>query len=121
MRVDSAARPASSTSAAIKDLLKALEQHKKTNQYKKAVAASAKRMDSKERLSKQIWWAKANLERGKILAEQRDDKSLSFFELSRGDQDLVETYDSGKAERTLSKLQAEMTPVYRGTHVEVFR
>jgi hypothetical protein len=120
VRVDSAARPASFTSAAIKDLLKALVRHKETQQYKKAVEASAHRMDNKERLSKRIWWAKANLERGKNLAEQRDDNSLFFFDLSREDQELVEKYDSGKAERILCDLQAQRSPVYRGTHVEAF-
>ena len=120
VRVDSAARPASFTSAAIKDLLKALVRHKETQQYKKAVEASAHRMDNKERLSKRIWWAKANLERGKNLAEQRDDNSLFFFDLSREDQELVEKYDSGKAERLLCDLQAQRSPVYRGTHVEAF-
>ena len=53
-------------------------------------------MDNKERLSKRIWWAKANLERGKNLAEQRDDNSLCFFDLDREDQDLVAKYDSEK-------------------------
>ena len=118
VRVGSAARPASSTSAAIKDLLEALQQHKETEQYKKAVLASAKRMDSQERISKQIWWAKANLERGNTLAEQRDAGSLCFFDLSCEDQDRVENYDSGKAEKILCSLQAAKSPVYRGTHVE---
>jgi hypothetical protein len=90
VRVGSAARPASSTSAAIKDLLEALQQHKETEQYKKAVLASAKRMDSQERISKQIWWTKANLERGNTLAEQRDAGSLCFFDLGCEDQELVE-------------------------------
>ena len=120
VRMHSAARPASSTSAAIRDLLEAFEQHKQTEQYRKAVQASAKRMDSKERLSRQKWWAKANLERGKTLAEQRDDMSLCFYDLDLEDQNLITKYDSGKAERILRDLQAEKSPVYRGTHVEAF-
>ena len=56
----------------------------------------------------------------KSLAEQRDHMSLCFFDLDREDQDLVAKYDSGKAERILRDLQAEKSPVYRGTHVEAF-
>jgi hypothetical protein len=46
--------------------------------------------------------------------------SLCFFDLDLEDQDLVAKYDSGKAERILRDLQAEKSPVYRGTHVEAF-
>ena len=120
VRVGSAARPASSSSAAIKDLLMALQHHKETDQYKNEVLASTKRLDSKERTSQQIWWARANLERGKTLAKQRDAGSLSFFDLGCKDQELVEKYDGGKAERILCSLQAARSPVYRGTHVEAF-
>ena len=77
-------------------------------------------MDSKERLSRPKWWAKANLERGKTLAEQRDDMSLCFYDLESEDQDLLLKYDSGKLERIVRSLQAARTPVYRGTHVEAF-
>ena len=118
VRVGSAARPASSTIAVVKDLLAALQVHKRTDQYKKAVIASKKRMDDQERTSRQIWWARADLERGKTLAEQRDAGSLSYFDLSWKAQELVEKYDSGNAERTLRSLEAARSPVYRGTHVE---
>jgi hypothetical protein len=120
VRVGSAARPASSSSAAIKDLLMALQHHKETDQYKNEVLASTKRLDSKERTSQQIWWARANLEQGKTLAKQRDAGSLSFFDLGCKDQELVEKYDGGKAERILCSLQAARSPVYRGTHVQAF-
>ena len=91
---------------------------KQTDQYKKAVITSKKRMDDQERTSRQIWWARANLERGKSLAKRRDAGSLSYFDLSWKDQELVEKYDSGKAERSLRSLEAARSPVYRGTHVE---
>ena len=113
-----AARPASSTIAVVKDLLAALQAHKQTDQYKKAVITSKKRMDDQERTSRQIWWARANLERGKSLAKRRDAGSLNYFDLSWKDRELVEKYDSGKAERSLRSLEAARSPVYRGTHGE---
>ena len=54
------------------------------------------------------------------LAEQRDAGSLCFFDLGCGDQELLEEYNSGKAERILCSVQAARTPVYRGMHVEAF-
>ena len=120
VRIDSAERPVSCTNEAITELLDALEQHKQTPKYQQAKRTSAKRMDNQERLSKKIWWAKANLERGKTLAEQRDDGSISWDELTYVEQDLLEQYDTGKAARIVSELQAQRSPIYRGTHVEAF-
>ena len=118
VRVGSAARPASSPSAAIKDLIMAFELHKQTKEYKDAVMKSEKRMDNQERTSRRLWWARYDLERGNTLAEQRDAGSLEYFDLSCEDQDRVENYDCGRAEKILCSLQAAKSPVYRGTHVE---
>ena len=107
-----------STTAVVNDLLEALEQHKKTDEYKKAVNNSKKRMDDQERTNRKIWWARANLERGRILAEQHDDGNLDYYDLSYEDQELVEEYDTGRAETTLRSLEAAISPVYRGTRVE---
>ena len=118
VRVGSAARPASSTIAVVKDLLAALQVHKRTDQYKKAVIASKKRMDDQERTSRQIWWARANIEQGRTLAEQRDEGIVDYYDLSCEDQELLEAYDTGKAQKKLRSLEAARSPVYRGTHVE---
>ena len=74
------------------DLLEALEQHKKTDEYKKAVT------NSKDR------WVRANLERGRMLPEQHDDGNLDYYDLSYEDQELVGEYDTGRAETTLRCL-----------------
>jgi hypothetical protein len=113
-----AARPAPSTLAVVKDLLEAFQEHKQTDAYKTAVSNSTKRMEDQERTSRLIWWARANLQRGRTLARQRDVGSLSYFDLSLNDQKLVVEYDTRKAERTLSSLAAARSPIYRGTHVE---
>ena len=106
----SVAQPASSTIAVVNDLLEALEQHKKTDEYKKAVNNSKKRMDDQERTNRKIWWARANLERGRILAEQHDDGDLDYYALSYEDQELVGEYDTGRAETTLRSLEAAKSP-----------
>ena len=120
VRVDSAERPVSCTSSAIRDLLVALEKHKQTAKYKAVKLTSAERMDKQDRLSKQIWWGKANLERGRTLAEHRDVGTVLWDDLDDIEQDLVMKYDSGKAERILTELQAQRSPIYRGTSVEAF-
>ena len=120
VRIDSAERPVSCTNEAITELLDALEQHKQTPKYQQAKRTSAKRMDSQERLSKKIWWAKANLERGRSLAEHRDVGTVLWDDLDDIEQDLVRHYDSGKTKRILGDLQAQMPAVYRGTHFENF-
>ena len=74
------------------DLLEALEQHKKTDQYKKAVT------NSKER------WARANLARGRMLPEQHDDGNFDYYDLSYEDQELVGKYDTQRGETTLRFL-----------------
>ena len=75
-------------------------------------------MVDQERTSRQIWWAKANVERGRTLAEQRDEGIVDYNDLSSKDQELVHEYDTGKAQKTLRSLEAARSPVYRGTHVE---
>ena len=100
------------------DLLEAFKQYKETDAYKKAAENSKERMDDQERTCRKIWWAKANLERGRILAEQSDEDSLDYYELSPEDQELVEEYDTGRAEATSHSLEAGRSAVYRGTHVE---
>ena len=120
VRVDSAERPVSCTSSAIRELLVALEKHKQTAKYKAAKLTSAERMDKQDRLSKQIWWAKANLERGRSLAEHRDVGTIPWDDFDEVEQGLVVQYDSKKLERILEDLQAQRSPIYRGTSVEAF-
>ena len=79
-------RPASFTTAAVNDLLGAFKRHKQTDAYKKAVQNSKKRMDDQERTSRKMWWVNAKLERARILAEQRDDGSLNYYDISCEDQ-----------------------------------
>ena len=81
MRSSSVARPASSTIALVEDLLGADMRHKETDEYKNAVIISKRCMDDQERASQKIWWAKVNLERGRILAEQRDDGNFAYYDL----------------------------------------
>ena len=118
LRVGSAERPAYDTIDVVRQLLDALQRHKETDSYKNAVEASKKRMNDQERASKNIWWARWNLQRGKTLAMQRDGKRVNYFDLDPNDQKLVEDYDSGRAARTLHSLEAQRSPVYRCTHVE---
>ena len=44
---------------------------------------------------------------------------MAFFDLTDEDQELVEAFDNRKAQKTLSALEAEKCPAYRGAHVEI--
>ena len=63
-------------------------------------------MDDREAASRKIWWAKANFEQGRISAEQRDEDSRDYYELSREDQKLLEGCDAGRSEANLRSLEA---------------
>ena len=92
--------------------IQALQEYKKSDEYKKAVEKSQKRGERHVRLSQQIWVESKKLAMGRRLSEQA--KKGRFFELDESEQTLVEDYDGGKIERNLRLLMSYKTATYRG-------
>ena len=74
------------TAAVMDQLLQDFEAHKHTEAYKAAVRRSEKRAAEEEQLSRAIWWARHNLERGRTLSIMVAAGELSFFKLALEDQ-----------------------------------
>ena len=109
---DSAEQPAS--------LMKCIndwQEHKKTDEYKAAVARSKKRSSDRSRLSKQIWEQSQELSKAKALSTRAG--KGQFFDLSWEEQQLVEDYDCGRLERSLQRLLSKRAPIYRGIGASV--
>ena len=106
------------TATVLRQLLQDLEDHKQTDAYKAAVKRSEARSHEQEKLCRAIWWAKSNLERGRLLSTKVAQGTVEWPSLSSEDQKRVEDFDYRKAPKSLSDLEARKSPVYRGTHVE---
>ena len=52
------------------------------------------------------------------LAEQHDEGIVDYCDLSSENQELLEAYDTGEAQRKLRFLEAARSPDYGGTDVE---
>ena len=104
----------------LRQLLQDLEDHKKTDAYKAAVQRSEARSHEQQRLSRAIWWAKCNLERGRLLSTKIAEGTSEWSSLSWEDQKRVEDFDCRRAQKALSELEARKSPAYGGTHVESF-
>ena len=74
------------TAAVMDQLLQDFEAHKHTEAYKAAVRRSEKRSEDLERLSRAIWWARHDLERGRILSTKVAAGLVNFFRFSWDDQ-----------------------------------
>ncbi len=57
-----------------------------------------------KRRSQQVWEAKKNLERGRVLTFAVMQARTKFVELSYKDQQLVEDFDAGKLDKKLEAL-----------------
>jgi hypothetical protein len=108
------------TATVLRQLLQDLEDHKKTDAYKAAVTRSEARSHEQQKLSRAIWWAKCNLERGRLLSTKIAQGTSEWSSLSWEDQKRVEDFDCRRAQKALSELEARKSPVYCGTHVEAF-
>ena len=94
-----------------------LQEYKKTDEYKAAVARSKKRSSDRSRLSKQIWEQSQQLSKAKALSTRAG--KGQFFDLSWEEQQLVEDYDCGRLERSLQRLLSQRAPIYRGIGASV--
>jgi hypothetical protein len=108
------------TATVLRDLLQDLEAHKDTDDYKTAVRKSEARSNEQQRLSRAIWWAKSNLEKGRLLSTKIAAGTSEWSSLSSENQKRVEDFDCRRAQKALSELEARKSPVYCGTHVEAF-
>ena len=108
------------TATLLSELLQDLEDHKKTDEYKAAVTKSEARSKEQQKLSRAIWWATSNLEKGRLLSTKVSEGKTAWSSLSTEEQQLVEDFDCRKLIKALIKLEASKSPVYCGTHVETF-
>ena len=76
----------SDTAEVVAQLLQDFEAHKQTDQYKAAVSRSEKRAEDQQKLSREIWWAKYDLERGRVLSTKVSEGLAKFFRLPLEDQ-----------------------------------
>ena len=108
---------------ALEKWIEDLQNHKKTEAYKNAVAASQPGASlEKKRLSQQIWDAHRRVSKGKELAEKRDSKETMWDDFTKTEQELLEAYDTKKLERTLRDLMSKKTPPekrYKGAAASV--
>ena len=94
-----------------------LQEHKKTKEYRDAVARSEKRSSDHRRLSQQIWHQSQQLSKARALFRKAE---IGLWDdLIQEEQDLVEAYDGGRLERELQHLVSQKTPVYRGVAASV--
>ena len=84
------------TAPVLRQFLEDFKEHKNTDKYRDAVNRSKKNLAEQKRLSDRIWWARRNLERGRILSTQVAAGSVAFFDLTWEDQELVEAFDNRK-------------------------
>ena len=76
----------SDTAEVVAQLLQDFEAHKQTDQYKAAVSRSEKRAEDQQKLSREIWWARYDLEQGRLLSAKVSEGRLNFFRLNWHDQ-----------------------------------
>ena len=93
--------------AMLGELMAAYEVHKRSPEYEEAVKRSKQRESGHMRLSKDIWWAQYNHQRGLKLAHDVRDKTVNFFDLARSDQQLVEDFDTLRSEKKLRSLLSQ--------------
>ena len=86
------------------DLLEAWEEYKDSPEHQKAVQRSEKQQRGVKRLNQQVWDAKNNLERGRVLAFDVLQTRARFLDLSYEDQELVENFNCGKLAKTVESL-----------------
>ena len=97
----SAARPA------WHHLLSAFEEHKNSEEYRKAVQNSQYKGDNHVRLSNRLWWARHDHEKGKNISFKVRAGNVEFDSLNQSDQRLAEDYESGRSDATLNDLIKE--------------
>ena len=101
----------------IKQLVVDFQRHKKTQQYKDAVARSKRRQEGERRLSEKLWWARWELYKGRECLEAVR-QGTSFWDLNYKSQYLVTLYWAGDLERALSELKKEKSVPSRVAHPE---
>ena len=97
----------SSERPAWNQLLSQLEEHKNSDEYRKAVEDSQRKGDDHVRLSHAIWWARHDHEKGKNISFQILHERLKWESLRSGDQELAEDYESGRSAKRLQELFEE--------------
>ena len=97
----SAARPA------WHHLLSAFEEHKNSAEYRKAVQNSQYKGDNHVRISKRLWWARHDREKGKNISFKVHAGNVEFDSLNQSDQRLAEDYESGRSDAKLNDLMKE--------------
>ena len=105
----------------LNDLLYAYEEHKKTQQYQDAIRRNKEHQVCQVRLSKQIWWAQYNYSQGRKLSDMVKDKTCKFHDLTKGEQQLVEDFDTRRSAKKLDEVMGQKAfkqQPYRGPGTE---
>ena len=89
------------------DLPSAFEEHKNSEEYRKAVQNSQHKGDNHVRLCKRLWWARHDYEKGKNISFKVQAGNVQFHSLNQRDQRLAEDYRSGQSLATLNELIEE--------------
>ena len=109
------------TATVMSELLQDLEDHKKTVEYKNEVQRSDDRFREQTRLSRAIWWARSELEKGRLLSTKVLEGKLAWSNIGTRERQLVEDFQTRKLKKALIELEARKaskSPAYKGTHVE---
>ena len=88
-------------------LLSQSEEHKKSDEYRKAVEDSQRKGDDHVKLSGRIWWARHDHEKGKNISFRILRENLNWDSLSPSDQEAVQEYVCGRSACRLHRLIAE--------------
>ena len=91
----------------ITGLLRDYEEHKRSNEYKKAVEQSERRRERQLKRSADLWWAEHELHKGKHLSFQVRSSAVNFFDLSEREQSLAFGYEEGSLGARVKKLHQE--------------
>ena len=111
------------TATVMSELLQDLEDHKKTVEYKNEVQRSDDRFREQTRLSRAIWWARSELEKGRLLSTKVLEGKLAWSNIGTRERQLVEDFQTRRLKKALIELEARKaskSPAYKGTHVEAF-
>ena len=102
-------QPATSSAAqpAWHHLLSAFEEHKNSEEYRKAVENSEHKGENHVRLSNRLWWARRDHEEGKNISFNVRAGSVEFTSLSQNHQALAEDYEAGRSGARLNALMKE--------------
>ena len=98
---------------------KDLKKHKLTEEYAEAVYASKERQEGEMKLSKNIWFAKKNLERGRLLSTKIAASKINYFHLTWEDRQRVEDFDYRRAQKYLTSLEEKRRATYPGAHLAI--